>query len=317
MSIAIKNTDVYLNALERTIQYKGIRKEISDSYWDTNVTPLLYPLWDSAKDKLEVFLVKADGSYHITRNKYKRDFKTETSSWVSYSCNYCHHWSCSGHHHGHFYGHGYFHHGHHHNSYNYGYHDGFHDGYWWGYDDGYDDGWSDNGDNGGGYGDSGDDRIERRDNSYNSEGDDDIVNDNSEEDIDDDLNSLSISNRDLIIDSTISNVDTVYNASMMYNRKKYIDDSSSSTISYETIIERERERERKPKTKKRNSGAFDLAKILFSTISSSSKGSRKDKSSASKSKGSKKDKSSKDKELETSNKDMQKRQRKNNQKSKK
>lgn len=84
MSIAIKNTDVYLNALERTIQYKGIRKEISDSYWDTNVTPLLYPLWDSAKDKLEVFLVKADGSYHITRNKYKRDFKTDTSSWVSY-----------------------------------------------------------------------------------------------------------------------------------------------------------------------------------------------------------------------------------------
>ena len=66
---------------------------------------------------------------------------------------------------------------------------------------------------------------------------------------------------------------------MTYNRKKYIDDSSSSTISYDTIIERERER--KPKTKKRSSGAFDLAKILFSTISKS-KGSKKDKSSTNK-----------------------------------
>ena len=31
MSTAIKNTDIYLNALERSIQYQGIRKDISDS----------------------------------------------------------------------------------------------------------------------------------------------------------------------------------------------------------------------------------------------------------------------------------------------
>ena len=84
MSTAIKNTDIYLNALERSIQYKGIRKEISDSYWESDISPLLYPLWDSAKDKLEIFSIKSDGSYFITRNKYKKNFKDNTHAWVSY-----------------------------------------------------------------------------------------------------------------------------------------------------------------------------------------------------------------------------------------
>ena len=39
-----KNVDIYLNALDRTILYNGIRKQISDSYWDTNITPLLYDI---------------------------------------------------------------------------------------------------------------------------------------------------------------------------------------------------------------------------------------------------------------------------------
>ena len=63
MSIETKNTDIYLNAIERSIQYQGIRKDITDSYWETDISPLLYPLWDSAKDKLEVFLVRKDGTY--------------------------------------------------------------------------------------------------------------------------------------------------------------------------------------------------------------------------------------------------------------
>ena len=84
MSTAIKNTDIYLNALERSIQYQGIRKDISDSYWESDITPLIYPLWDSAKDKLEIFCIKSDGTYLITRNKYKKNFKDNTHSWVSY-----------------------------------------------------------------------------------------------------------------------------------------------------------------------------------------------------------------------------------------
>ena len=84
MSTAIKNTDIYLNALERSIQYQGIRKDISDSYWESDVSPLLYPLWDSDKDKLETFLVKNDGKYLIQRNKYKKNFSDNTGKWVSY-----------------------------------------------------------------------------------------------------------------------------------------------------------------------------------------------------------------------------------------
>ena len=84
MSIATKNTDIYLNAIERSIQYQGIRKEISDSYWESDISPLLYPLWDSAKDKLEVFVVKKDGTYLIQRNKYKKNFADNTGKWVSY-----------------------------------------------------------------------------------------------------------------------------------------------------------------------------------------------------------------------------------------
>ena len=84
MSIATKNTDIYLNAIERSIQYQGIRKDITDAYWETDISPLLYPLWDSAKDKLEVFLVRKDGTYSIHRNKYKKNFADNTGKWVSY-----------------------------------------------------------------------------------------------------------------------------------------------------------------------------------------------------------------------------------------
>ena len=84
MSIATKNTDIYLNAIERSIQYQGIRKDITDTYWESDISPLLYPLWDSAKDKLEVFLVRKDGTYSIHRNKYKKNFSDNTGKWVSY-----------------------------------------------------------------------------------------------------------------------------------------------------------------------------------------------------------------------------------------
>tara|TARA_B100001250_G_scaffold85089_1_gene70303 strand:- start:359 stop:1294 length:936 start_codon:yes stop_codon:yes gene_type:complete len=83
-STALKNTDIYLNALERTIQYKGVQKQLTDSFWETNISPIIYPLWDSAKDKLEMFVYRDDGSYLIQRNKYKKDFKTNTNTWISY-----------------------------------------------------------------------------------------------------------------------------------------------------------------------------------------------------------------------------------------
>ena len=84
MATATKNVDIYLNALDRTIQYKGVQKQITDSYWESDISPLLYPLWDSAKDKLEMFVYRLDDTFLVQRNKYKKNFKTNTNTWVAY-----------------------------------------------------------------------------------------------------------------------------------------------------------------------------------------------------------------------------------------
>lgn len=79
------NVEFYMNTIERVMQYKGVRKQINDDYWETVITPLLYPFWDNPKDRLELFVYNKDESFIVTRSKYKRDWKTNTSSWVSYS----------------------------------------------------------------------------------------------------------------------------------------------------------------------------------------------------------------------------------------
>ena len=78
------NVELYLNALDKTIQYKNIRKEINDAYWNSDIIPLLYPLWDDSKDRLETFVYREDDSYNVARCKYKKNFKTDSFTWVSY-----------------------------------------------------------------------------------------------------------------------------------------------------------------------------------------------------------------------------------------
>ncbi len=73
-----------MNALDKTIQYKNIRKEITEHYWSTEITPLLYPLWDDSKDRLETFVYREDDTYSVARCKYKKNFKTNSFTWVSY-----------------------------------------------------------------------------------------------------------------------------------------------------------------------------------------------------------------------------------------
>ena len=73
-----------LNPFERTIQYKNVKKEINDDYWETNLAPILTPLWDSPKDRLELFVYRENGSHLIQRSKYKRNHKTGEFKWVSY-----------------------------------------------------------------------------------------------------------------------------------------------------------------------------------------------------------------------------------------
>tara|TARA_B100002019_G_scaffold292999_1_gene318185 strand:+ start:13669 stop:14592 length:924 start_codon:yes stop_codon:yes gene_type:complete len=82
--MATSNATLFLNAYEKTLTYKGIQKEINDSYWEEHIVPILYPLWDSDKDRLELFVYRENGQYLIEKNKYTKNFKTGESKWVSY-----------------------------------------------------------------------------------------------------------------------------------------------------------------------------------------------------------------------------------------
>ena len=77
-------TSLYLNAFDKTIQFEGIMKTIDDDYWASDIVPILYPLWDSDKDKLELFVQYKDGTSKMNKTKYQRNQKDGTYKWVSY-----------------------------------------------------------------------------------------------------------------------------------------------------------------------------------------------------------------------------------------
>ena len=77
-------TSLYLNAFDKTIQCEGVMKTIDDDYWTSDIVPILYPLWDSDKDKLELFVQYKDGSTKMNKTKYQRNQKTGEYKWVSY-----------------------------------------------------------------------------------------------------------------------------------------------------------------------------------------------------------------------------------------
>ena len=77
-------TSLYLNAFDKTIQYDGVIKTIDDDYWARDIVPILYPLWDSDKDKLELFVQYKDGTSKMNKTKYQRNQKDGTYKWVSY-----------------------------------------------------------------------------------------------------------------------------------------------------------------------------------------------------------------------------------------
>ena len=78
------STSLYLNAFDKTIQYEGIMKTIDDDYWTKEIVPILYPMWDSDNDKLEVFVQYKDGTSRMNKTKYSRNQKTGTFKWISY-----------------------------------------------------------------------------------------------------------------------------------------------------------------------------------------------------------------------------------------
>ena len=80
-------TELYLNAFSKNIQVDGVIKTFDDEYWVANIVPILYPLWDSDKDKLEVFVKYKDGTSKMNKTKYSRNQKTGVYKWVSYNFN--------------------------------------------------------------------------------------------------------------------------------------------------------------------------------------------------------------------------------------
>ena len=73
-----------VNAITKVIQYQGIEKTIPDSYWTSDIVPVIYPTWDADKDKLVLFSWYDNNSYMCQRRKYVMNFKTNTFEWKDY-----------------------------------------------------------------------------------------------------------------------------------------------------------------------------------------------------------------------------------------
>ena len=75
---------LYVNAINKTMAKNGVTKTIGDAFWTSDIVPILYPLWDSDRDKLESFIRYNDGISLMNKNKYQRNQKTGAYKWVSY-----------------------------------------------------------------------------------------------------------------------------------------------------------------------------------------------------------------------------------------
>ena len=78
---------LYVNAINRTMARNGVTKVITDEFWKDDIIPILFPLWDSDKDKLESFIRYKTGSTLMNKNKFQRNQKTGEYKWVSYEMN--------------------------------------------------------------------------------------------------------------------------------------------------------------------------------------------------------------------------------------
>ena len=75
---------VQLNVIGQELSYNGISKPIPQTYWTDTLVPLMYPTWDTDKDKLITFYYFSDGTYTAKRRKYIMNFKTNTNEWKDY-----------------------------------------------------------------------------------------------------------------------------------------------------------------------------------------------------------------------------------------
>ena len=62
---------VQLDVIAQELTYMGSAKTIPETYWKDTLVPLLYPEWDSEKDKHITFSYYSDSNKYIAaRRKY-------------------------------------------------------------------------------------------------------------------------------------------------------------------------------------------------------------------------------------------------------
>lgn len=80
----VPNLVLQFSVLDRGITYRGMLKVVPDNYWNDEVKPKLYPLWDTDKDKLVQFTWYDNKTYHCIRRKHIKNFKTGLYEWIDY-----------------------------------------------------------------------------------------------------------------------------------------------------------------------------------------------------------------------------------------
>lgn len=73
-----------VDAIQKTVTYKSVTKNITDTYWTSDIVPVIYPLWDSDKDKLVLFGWYSNNTYMAQKRKYTKNFKTDQFYWNDY-----------------------------------------------------------------------------------------------------------------------------------------------------------------------------------------------------------------------------------------
>ena len=82
--MAVTELILQVDAIQKTVTYKNVTKNITDTYWTSDIVPVLYPLWDSDKDKLVLFGWYANDTYMAQKRKYTKNFKTDAFYWNDY-----------------------------------------------------------------------------------------------------------------------------------------------------------------------------------------------------------------------------------------
>ena len=55
----VPNIVLQLVLADRQIVYRGVVKVVPDQYWKDEVVPKLYPLWDTEKDRLIMYVFQS------------------------------------------------------------------------------------------------------------------------------------------------------------------------------------------------------------------------------------------------------------------